>query len=114
MSNMRSMLAMAALASLSGGYGLTAVRNVPRARDSETPEEKAVRAERREIAANQVEARRLEREARKAEWDRVYNPTYATEPQRSDFPSRQAYREAVRKFSRQAATAVQTEGMENG
>jgi hypothetical protein len=64
---MRSMLAMAALVGLSSGCGLTAVRNVPRVREPETPEEKAMRAERREIAADQAEARRLEREARKAE-----------------------------------------------
>lgn len=67
-----------------GVLGLLAASNPA----DETPEQ--IKA--RKLAA----ARRAKQNAQRAARSQMLNPKYTSEPQREDFPSRQAYRRAVR------------------
>ena len=103
MHRMAAAMALASLGLVSGGYG--GGSRIPRVRREtvkasgpDTPELIAEREARRQAAIERRELANQERAERKARWQAIYDPQYTVEPSREDFPSRQAYRAAVRKW----------------
>jgi len=90
---LRTIAAIGLLSAIGGGYPTRRIP-VPYPKREYTPEELAKIEQRRELS----EQRSKDRAEAKQRWQETYNPQYATEPSRDEFPSRQAFRAAHRKW----------------